>query len=83
MRVLSLGWGVQSFTLAAMSALGDLPLLDYAVHADTGYEMAGRMRLRSGGRRGLRSTVSRCARYRRDLIGVCLWPGMECRFLLR
>ena len=38
-KILSLGWGVQSFTLAAMSALGDLPLLDYAVHADTGYEM--------------------------------------------
>ncbi len=40
LAVLSLGWGVQSFTLAAMSALGDLPLLDYAVHADTGYEQA-------------------------------------------
>jgi hypothetical protein len=40
MNVLSLGWGVQSFTIAAMSALGDLPMLDYAVHADTGYEQA-------------------------------------------
>jgi hypothetical protein len=40
LTVLSLGWGVQSFTLAAMAALGDLPLLDYAVHADTGYEAA-------------------------------------------
>ena len=38
LTVLSLGWGVQSFTLAAMSALGDLPPLDYAVHADTGNE---------------------------------------------
>ncbi len=36
--VASLGWGVQSFTLCAMSALGDLPLLDYAIHADTGWE---------------------------------------------
>ena len=39
MRVLSLGWGVQSFTLAAMSALGKLPRLDAAIHADTGHEM--------------------------------------------
>lgn len=35
---LSLGWGVQSFTLAAMSALGVLPKLDAAIHADTGHE---------------------------------------------
>jgi hypothetical protein len=41
LRVLSLGWGVQSWTLAAMSALGELPRLDYAVHADTTHEMAG------------------------------------------
>ena len=38
MRVISLGWGVQSFTLAAMSALGILPPVDAAVHADTGHE---------------------------------------------
>ena len=40
LRVLSLGWGVQSFGLAAMSALGVLPRVDYAVHADTGWERA-------------------------------------------
>ncbi len=38
MRVISLGWGVQSFALAAMSALGDLPPVDAALHADTGHE---------------------------------------------
>jgi hypothetical protein len=38
--VLSLGWGVQSFTLAAMAALGELPKPDAAVHADTTYERA-------------------------------------------
>lgn len=38
MKVISLGWGVQSFTMACMSALGDLPEVDYAIHADTGYE---------------------------------------------
>jgi hypothetical protein len=38
MRIISLGWGVQSFTLAAMSALGDLPKVDYAIHADTTHE---------------------------------------------
>jgi hypothetical protein len=38
LRVLSLGWGVQSFTLAAMSALGELPKLDLIIHADTSYE---------------------------------------------
>lgn len=38
MKVISLGWGVQSFTLAAMSALGELPKVDYAIHADTTHE---------------------------------------------
>jgi len=35
LRVLSLGWGVQSWTLAAMIALKELPPIDYAIHADT------------------------------------------------
>lgn len=39
-KAISLGWGVQSFTLAAMSALGELPPVDVAIHADTGHEMA-------------------------------------------
>ena len=40
MITISLGWGVQSFTLAAMSALGDLPRVDAAIHADTTHERA-------------------------------------------
>jgi len=40
MRIISLGWGVQSFALACMSALGVLPPVDAAVHADTGHERA-------------------------------------------
>ncbi|MCK4626640.1 MAG: hypothetical protein KAV00_15080 [Phycisphaerae bacterium] len=40
MIVLSLGWGVQSWALAAMSALGEIPLFDAAVHSDTGFERA-------------------------------------------
>ena len=38
MRVISLGCGVQSFALAAMSALGELPPVDAAIHADTAHE---------------------------------------------
>ena len=38
MKILSLGWGVQSFTLAAMVALGELEPIDFAVHADTTWE---------------------------------------------
>jgi hypothetical protein len=38
-RAISLGWGVQSWTLAAMVALGALPPVDVALHADTGHEM--------------------------------------------
>ena len=38
MKILSLGWGVQSFTLASMVALGELEPIDYAVHADTTHE---------------------------------------------
>jgi len=38
MRVISLGWGAQSFTLAAMSALGELEPIDAAIHADTTHD---------------------------------------------
>lgn len=38
MKVISLGWGVQSFTLAAMCAQGDLEPIDVAIHADTTHE---------------------------------------------
>jgi len=38
LKIISLGWGVQSFTLAAMVALGDMPPVDAAVHADTRHE---------------------------------------------
>ena len=38
---LSLGWGVQSWTLAAMVALGELPPIDVAIHADTTHEASG------------------------------------------
>jgi hypothetical protein len=38
MRVISLGWGVQSFTLAAMAALGEIEPVDAAIHADTTHE---------------------------------------------
>lgn len=38
LTVISLGWGVQSWALAAMSTLGTLPPVDYVIHADTGWE---------------------------------------------
>lgn len=41
MKAISLGWGVQSFTLAAMSALGELEPVDVAIHADTTHETSG------------------------------------------
>jgi len=40
-RILSLGAGVQSSTLALMSAVGELPALDGAIFADTQAEPAG------------------------------------------
>lgn len=40
MKIISLGWGAQSFTLAAMVALGKLEPVDAAVHADTTHESA-------------------------------------------
>jgi len=39
MKVISLGWGIQSFTLAAMVALGELEPVDVAIHADTTHEL--------------------------------------------
>lgn len=41
MKVISLGWGVQSFTLAAMVALGELEPVDAVIHADTTHEFSG------------------------------------------
>ena len=38
---LSLGWGIQSFTIAAMAALGKIPPIDLAIHADTTHEASG------------------------------------------
>ncbi len=40
LTVLNLGWGVQSWTLAAMMALDAIPRADYLVHADTTHERA-------------------------------------------
>lgn len=40
MKVISLGFGVQSFTLAAMVALGELESVSFAIHADTTHESA-------------------------------------------
>ena len=37
-KVISLGWGVQSFTMATMVALGELEPIDLAIFADTTYE---------------------------------------------
>ena len=44
--VLSLGWGVQSWTIAAMAALGELPRFDAALHADTTWEHSGTVEFR-------------------------------------
>ena len=41
LKILSLGWGVQSWTLAAMAALGEIPMPEFAVHADTSHENSG------------------------------------------
>lgn len=38
MKIISLGWGVQSFTLAAMVAMKELERVDFAIHADTLHE---------------------------------------------
>lgn len=44
MNVLSLGMGVQSTALYLMSALGQLPRIDFAVFSDTGREMTETIR---------------------------------------
>lgn len=38
LSVLSMGWGKQTWAMAAMMALGELPRTDYLVFADTGHE---------------------------------------------
>ena len=44
LKFLSLGWGVQSFTIAAMIALEELAPVDLAIHADTTHEAEGTYR---------------------------------------
>jgi hypothetical protein len=41
LKVVSLGWGIQSFTLAAMVALGELEPVAFAIHANTTHEFSG------------------------------------------
>jgi len=40
LNIISLGWGIQSFSLAAMAALDELPRPEACLFADTGYEQA-------------------------------------------
>lgn len=41
LTVLSMGWGVQTWTLAAMMALDEHPRADYILFADTKHEREG------------------------------------------
>ena len=71
---ISLGWGVQSWTLAAMVALGEFPAVDLAVHADTTHEAEGTYRhaekytpwLESHGMKVATVTAKRAALIRED-----------------
>lgn len=47
LRILSLGWGVQSFTIAAMAALGEIENFDAAIHSDTTFESEATYRFRA------------------------------------
>jgi len=38
LKILSLGWGIQSWTMAAMIALGELEPVDFAVHSNTTWD---------------------------------------------
>lgn len=38
LKILNLGWGIQSWTMAAMCALDELPRPDFVIHSDTGWE---------------------------------------------
>lgn len=37
-RIISLGWGIQSWTLAAMAALGEIDPVEFVIHSDTTWE---------------------------------------------
>jgi hypothetical protein len=38
LSIMSMGWGVQTWTMAAMMALDELPRADYLIFADTHHE---------------------------------------------
>jgi len=80
MKVLSLGWGVQSFTLAAMAALGVIEMPDVAIHADTMHEFSGTYRFAEKltpwlEERGLRVVVVVATHEKKNIIDK--WGGMQ------
>ena len=81
MVAISLGWGTQSFALAAMSALGELPPVDVAIHADTGYERAATYAFAAKWtpwleERGVRVVTVRPDEARQSAPGVNTWGGV-------
>ena len=77
---LSLGWGVQSFTLAAMAALGELPKPDVCIHADTRHEFSLTYKFRELytswlEKHGLRVVVVVATHEKKNIIDK--WGGMQ------
>ena len=80
LRVLSLGWGVQSWTLAAMAALGEIEPIDFAIHSDTRHEASGTYAHAEKLRRGVRSLELNSDRQATAILRieeVCQRNGLE------
>ena len=83
LRILSMGWGRQTWTMAAMMALGEMERADYIVHADTTHEHEGTYQFRQRwepwlGEHGLNVVTvqgSNTEIVREDWSGAVMIPG--------
>jgi hypothetical protein len=81
MIIQSMGMGVQSVTMAAMSCLGDLPMPDLSVFADTGWELDETMEYaewftRWAAERGLEIVTAKNGDIRADAFKPGRWANM-------
>jgi len=78
LKIISLGWGVQSWTLAAMVTLGELEPVDFVIHSDTGWEREATYQFAAQWGRWLESRGVKLVTVESDVIGKSqnAWGGV-------
>jgi hypothetical protein len=85
-KIISLGWGVQSFALADMSTLGGLTRVDIAVHSDIIYEntlVHGYAKIRIGEKYGKQKEKNQYRSLVWEGAGICRSLEINAGYLYR